>query len=115
MSGAAGRPLLDAVLDRLRDRSDSEHEQALIRILIVGLLFAFLAGSGTLDSPDIAVRGTGWLAGAYFIVACGHFAMIVARPAPSVVRRVFGMVADFGATTAFMWLGGEGTAPFYAI
>ncbi len=109
-----------SILGRLRarfaGRPDSEHEQAFIRILLVGLLFLYLVADGALtDKGHPEVRMSAYLSGAYFIVSLLYVACIAIWPKASPVRRLVAMVTDFGMTSAFMHFGGEAAAPFYAL
>lgn len=107
--------MLDQVKHRLRGRADSEHEQAIIRIVIVGLLFVTFSSFGALHHPDYGIRTSAWLAAGYFIVSVGYLLAIILRPEVSPIRRLAAMVTDLGTTSAFMHFGGEAAAPFYAI
>lgn len=103
------------ISSRLRGRADSEHEQALIRIAIVGLLFLAFWALGALDHPNRGVRTSAWLAAAYLIGSLSYLAAIIAWPEVSPTRRIFAIFTDLGMTSAFMHFGGEAAAPFYAI
>jgi two-component system sensor histidine kinase RpfC len=107
--------LIRRVISPLRGRSDSEHEQAIIRIIIVGLLFAYLWAAGAVNDTQSDIRISAFLAGGYFLVACLYLALIAVSPRASHVRRLTAMVTDFGMTSAFMHFGGAKAAPFYAI
>jgi two-component system, sensor histidine kinase RpfC len=110
-----GLSLIRRVIARLRGRSDSEHEQAIIRIIIVGLLFAYLWAAGAVNDTQSDIRISAFLAGGYFLVACLYLALIAVSPRASHVRRLTAMVTDFAMTSAFMHFGGAKAAPFYAI
>ena len=89
-------------------RSDSEHEQAILRIVIVGLILAYM---GLFESPK-----EGWNAhevtlvsglAAFFAIALAIFICICIWPAANVPRRLVGMVSDTGGATFYMCLAGE--------
>lgn len=103
------------LFQRLRRRQDSEHEQALVRVAIVGLLFAYVsvAALGAAAGPAIALLVC--LGAAYFALSLVYVALIVAWPSPSPVRRVAAMVTDFAVLSGFLYLGDEAAAPFYAV
>ncbi|MBK8211111.1 MAG: response regulator [Rhodospirillales bacterium] len=103
------------ILARLRGRADSEHEQAVIRIVIVGLLFLAFWWLGALDHFDAGVRTSAWLAAGYFVCSISYLVAIIAWPEVSPTRRVCAIFTDLGTTSAFMHFGGEAAAPFYAI
>ena len=101
---------------RLANRPDSEHEQAIIRVVIVSLLalYFYILDDGT------ARPGVDYHAG--FLFACFYLAtailivgMIVARPGKSVARRIFAMVGDQTTLSALMYFGGEAGAGIYPI
>jgi two-component system sensor histidine kinase RpfC len=104
-----------ALAVRLRARPDSEHEQALIRIVIVAALFALMsAGSGgTVVSPEH--RAGALLAGGYLAVSIAYFLCTVIAPQASPTRRLIAMVTDFATTSAFLHFGDAAAAPFYPI
>ena len=89
---------------RLAARPDTEHEQAIVRIVVGSLLFFYLL-------PEALVRSGGefdlsqrYLAAmfAYLAFSVGIFLGILASPGVSPVRRVVGAVADLGTVTFFM-------------
>jgi two-component system sensor histidine kinase RpfC len=101
---------------RLANRPDSEHEQAIIRVVIVSLLALYFY---VLD--DGAARaGVDYHAG--FLFACAYLAiaalivgLIIAWPGKSVARRIFAMVGDQTTLSALMYFGGEAGAGIYPI
>ena len=101
---------------RLKERSDSEHEQAAIRVAIVGALFAYLAFLGLMsEHHSREVELGALLAGGYLGVSIGYLVLIFAMPQESPGRRLTAMVTDFAMTSAFMYFGGKAAAPFYPI
>src|SRR6476619_2050436 len=80
---------------RLSARDDSEHEQAALRIVIVGLVLGYMAsfhGSPAKWSPQdwtIILGLTG-----FFTVAIALFVSICLWPAKNVPRRLIGMLDD---------------------
>jgi two-component system sensor histidine kinase RpfC len=100
----------------LANRDDSEHEQALLRLVIVLILaiYVFLSILGDLhiDSDEI---GTIAIALSSFLFSAGVFTRILLRPAISPVRRVIGMLHDNGMAAYMMYALGEYCAPFYVI
>ncbi len=93
---------------RLHDRPDSEHEQAGLRIVIVGLILAYMAlfhGLPARWSPTdwtIVLTLTG-----FFAIAVGIFLAICIWPAVNVPRRLLGMVADNAGAAWYMAMAGE--------
>lgn len=103
-------------IERLRNRSDSEHEQILIRIFLVSLLLAYLH---TL-TPDSHALGTS-LATSIGFISAGlliSFLLLIALliyPAKSVIRRVLGAVADMGILSICMAITNDLIIPWFGI
>ncbi len=101
---------------RFTRRSDSEHEQALIRLVIVSVVFIYILISsykdGRLDPAEItALR----LSGFSIVFALGVVLGIAIYPKKAPVRRIVGLLADIGATTYCMSVVGAFGAPFFII
>lgn len=93
--------------ERLQQRTDSEHGQAIVRLVIVSVVFVyFFSGffAGYRDDPD-RVRLIHWLVSLSLAASGLIFACIVIRPAKSVVRRLTGMLHDVTAISASIYLG----------
>lgn len=98
-----------ALRQRLKSRSDSEHEQAILRIVIVAgvlLYMAFRYSPSTLGGGHAEPMLVYGLAGD-LVLAIALFVGICLWPAPSIHRRSAGMLADAGAATFCMFLAGE--------
>jgi two-component system, sensor histidine kinase RpfC len=99
---------LIALKSRLHARTDSEHEQALLRIVIVGLVLVYMTvfhgwrNNWTPVDLEIVQVLSGFL-----ILAISIFVAICVSPEPNVPRRLVGMVADAGGCTWYMWVAGE--------
>jgi len=101
---------------QLSRRPDSEHEQALIRVVITGILFFYLHWSMHRDGiADRAERFLLWECGLYHLVSIGLFLVIVRRPGVSPFRRYFGAVGDLCLTSIGIYLVGEAGAPLYVV
>ena len=100
---------LGSLRGRLRNRPDSEHEQAILRIVIVAVVLLYMAvtyvprSDAGGHSEILLVEGLA----AALIFAIGLFAAICAGPSVNVPRRFVGMLADAGAATFCMFLAGE--------
>ena len=99
---------LDRLIQRLRARTDSEHEQALLRIAIVALFLLYIVvarepgqAEAASDWPII------WLLSAFLVVGVAIFAAICVWPRANVPRRILGMIADNGGATWYICLAGE--------
>ena len=100
--------MLAELKHRLDARADSEHEQAALRIVIVGLVLGYMAlfhGApsrwSALDWNIILV-----LSG-FFLIALAIFAAICIWPMENIPRRLIGMLADNAGATWYMCLAGE--------
>ena len=90
---------------RLVQRGDSEHEQAMLRILIGGVFwFSYLwLVRETTQLPWHAL----YVSAGYILYSMGIFAAIIVNPGKSVIRRFCGMVMDAAAMTYAMSVTGE--------
>ena len=94
---------------RLKARTDSEHEQAILRIVLVSVVLAYMGtaysygAAGGRDADPLLVLGLE----ADLVLAIALFAGVCIWPAASIRRRVTGMLADAGAATFCMFLAGE--------
>jgi two-component system sensor histidine kinase RpfC len=110
LTGLAGR-ILAPLRERLAARPDTEHEQALVRLLLGALILAYLliVGSGQQLEPTVVV-----MAG-YLAVAAVVFAHILMAPGESPARRIFAAFLDVGTLTGLMAFIGEPAAPLFLI
>ena len=111
------KSILAGLRARLTARPDTEHEQAIVRLLVVGLFFLYFlpqafTGFETHDRADLhfvlAMVCTLLLAGAVFGWICLF-------PASSPARRVAAAVLDAGSITFFMYHTGEYGTPLYIV
>ena len=99
---------LSSIRRRLVDREDSEHEQALLRIVIVALVLTYMAvfhgwrNNWTTNDVEIVQ-----VLGGFLVIAIGIFCAICVFPAPNVPRRLVGMLADVAGCTWYMSVAGE--------
>jgi two-component system sensor histidine kinase RpfC len=108
--------LLNRVAHRLSNRPDSEHQQAIIRLVMLAVVVAYLQGVVT-GRPGVAepLRLSLLFLSVEFVVAFSILAWIVARPGVSASRRVLGMIADYSLMGVGMVLLGELLAPMYVV
>lgn len=100
-----------ALQARLKARSDSEHEQAILRITIFAMVLAYMgivlgwssANPNFGSAPLLLLQGLAIALAA----ALAIFVAICLSPAASRIRRLIGMVVDVGAATFCMFLAGE--------
>ena len=98
--------VLGRVRQRLANRTDSEHSQALVRIAIVFVVSAyFFSDYFTARVDPDGVRSAQLLVLTSIIVALTIFAAILIRPGASVVRRLAGMLHDVAAISGSVYFG----------
>ena len=101
---------------RLAGRPDSEHEQAVVRVVIVLVLAAYY-GSLAIAHPQARegfVTGT-LVAAGYGFVSLAFFGWIVAQPRVHPVRRLLAMVSDHSTLATLLVLGGSWGGALYPI
>ncbi len=101
---------------RFANRVDSEHEQAIIRLVIAALILTYLVvlhlQSGNNDAHSIFVITvilTESVVGFFLLFA------IAMEPGISHVRRCIGMLADYTTLAIFLSLKGEMLSPLYVV
>jgi two-component system, sensor histidine kinase RpfC len=102
---------------RLSARSDTEHEQAIVRLFVGAVLFLYLLPHA-FSGEEVRSEAHQLIFGAmicFMALASVLFGWICVAPAPSPVRRICGSVLDLGTTTFFMYKLGEYGAPLYMI
>jgi len=107
---------LHGVLERLAGREDSEHEQALIRIVVICGMFAFMLWAPWPEAQRARiVWASATVFGIAFLLSAGLFLHILHDPRPNPPRRVAGIVLDVVGLNTAMYLGGTLTTPFYPL
>lgn len=97
---------------RLSDRPDSEHGQALVRLVIALLILVYLWALQFVV-PQISVMV--WVMLGESVVGIGLMGWILLQPARSDVRRWIGMVADYSTLGVLMSVNPEALAPLYVL
>ena len=109
-------PLFEGIRRRLSNRPDSEHGQAIVRLAILIVVYAYL---GFAFAGDLQLAGPVAVSVAIltidFVLGTAILAWIVARPGVSHPRRVLGMFLDYTLMGTGMVLLGEKLAPMYVI
>ncbi len=108
--------LISRVATRFANRPDSEHQQALVRLVIVGLFLLYLCWLLAVESVYSEVVHWAFL----FVLGDGAIgavilAWLLIEPGISHPRRALGMLADYTAMGAVMSLEGQELAPLYVI
>jgi two-component system sensor histidine kinase RpfC len=100
----------------LARRPDSEHEQALIRIVITFLVFVYLYwhrhNFGSADSVETELL---WLCGAYHVFSVGLFARITIDTRVSHLRRITVILGDLGLSSYAIARLMDGGGPLFVI
>jgi two-component system sensor histidine kinase RpfC len=108
------RSALRAIAGRLRNRSDSEHEMVINRLVIGPLIFLYLAVAALFDMPGIDPMH--FLVISIYVAASVAIAVdLVCRPGVSVVRRSLAMALDLGTLSYGLHVGDGTTALLYPI
>ena len=98
---------LTSVKKRLHDRPDNEHEQAIIRLVFVAIVFCWFF---------IFDHTTAYMVSAVYMFLSGLlFLWIFIFPATSHLRRVLGIAGDVAALSTVLILADEMAAPLLAI
>jgi len=113
MGRLSGR--LAAQLEALRNRADTEHEQALIRLTIGSVACLYLLAAKHIGSAGLAGPLILWLVAGFLGAALLLFFAVLGWPAPSPVRRAAGVGLDMAMTSLAMGLAGEHGAPLLAV
>lgn len=104
-----------SLLEWAARRPDSEHAQALVRIVIAGIgcLYIFLFHmSGRLATDQQHML---YLVPAVLGISIGIFALIIVWPQASPLRRIVGMVFDFGVTSYFLYVMKQNGVMFFPV
>ncbi len=108
--------MLRLAMDRLSHRPDSEHGQAIVRLLMLVVIYAYLelvvAGRPEVAAELLASKRYLLVE---FAVALGIVGWILWRPGVSHPRRVLGMVADYSLMGVGMYLLGDLLAWLYVV
>jgi two-component system sensor histidine kinase RpfC len=102
---------LASVRGRLAGRPDTEHEQAVVRLIVGAVLFCYLLPG--VRAEDLDADGLVMLA--FFVVGAAICAHILAAPGESPVRRVVGAFADTFVLSWLMISMGERAAPLFLV
>jgi two-component system sensor histidine kinase RpfC len=108
------QPLVSVVkglVARAKARPDSEHEQALIRILIAAIVWVYLRASFEPSAANAHHQQLIlWFLGIDIVLCTILLAHILCFPAANRARRILGMVNDAGMSTLVMFLTEEAGA-----
>lgn len=104
------------IIQRLKNRPDTEHEAALIRIAIVIIVVVYFTITARLDGIITDIEQHSLLA-IYFILctALGIFVSILINPGISVPRRIVVIAIDIVIVTYFLYLLGDVATPLFGL
>lgn len=108
---------LNALRQRLAARPDSEHQQALVRLVVGSVVLIYLALNDAM-SANIATLDRAafwWGMGLFFVAGLGIFIGILLRPQTSPLRRLLGMMVDISAISYCLYLANNTGAPLLII
>lgn len=102
---------------RLSRREDSEHEQALVRLVIGSIIFLYFMSPMPLLWDDQAEHLfiPRVISTAFLLIGASIFAAILLFPKRSPARRLFGMVVDLSTLSLVLGLTGKYGTPLFAI
>ncbi|SCY27462.1 ATP-binding protein [Thiohalorhabdus denitrificans] len=107
---------LGRVLDRYRNRPDSEHEQAVVRVGVASAITAYLSIYGSVHPGAYAgMAGALEILGLFLVFGVALLAWIGVRPGPSHGRRLIANISDHGTLSLLLALYGEAVAPLYIV
>ncbi|SFK94818.1 response regulator [Lysobacter sp. cf310] len=107
--------VLRLLKERLSNRPDSEHGQALVRLVIACLIVAYLLGLQAFEHDSQATMVMLWVMLGESVIGLALLAGIVASPGVSHSRRWIGMIADYSTLAMLMSLDAPSLAPLYVI
>ncbi|HEX3896682.1 MAG TPA: ATP-binding protein [Rudaea sp.] len=97
---------------------DSEHEQAIVRLVIAAVILVYMLGVWSVPVDSETSTGLIWAARvilAETLLGLGLVVAIFIHPQPSTVRRAIGMVADYATLAAMMVLYDRALAPLFVV
>lgn len=109
------RGLFATIRERLAGRSDSEHAQAIIRIVIACIVWVYIFyvnANGNFSSDQ---HNALFAISCALLAAIGLFALIVIWPQTFPQRRFLGMMLDFSTLSYLMYLMEDKAILFFAI
>lgn len=96
--------IIKNIRDTIKNRPDSEFEQAMLRLVISAalLLYAFVADDSTYNHNLIVA-----LPATVFAIGLIYLAAVLSSKKVSVIRRSLGIIVDIGACSIGIYFGGE--------
>ena len=117
-TSASTQGLLPGLLSKLipawKNRQDSEHEQAVIRLIIGSLASAYVLAACWIDSGNISVILVSGIV-LFYILAFAIVAWLIIDPTVNAPRRILGCAVDNLSATALLFLNGNLAAPVFIV
>lgn len=108
--------LISTIGERFRGRPDTEHQQALVRLALLGLILVYLVMSKWwIPDTNPALPQVMLFVLLETAIALCIMAAIYVRPGISHVRRVVGMLADYSLLGIAMHMMGSELSPLYVV
>lgn len=99
----------------MKDRPDTEFEQATIRIVIVTIVVVYLSISDILGYISLRSSPAALTLGAFYLTSWAIWSAIIIRPQVSEMRRSVGLVADLSIVLYLMYDLGAAGVPLFAL
>jgi two-component system sensor histidine kinase RpfC len=101
------RKLIAPLRAHLAARPDTEHEQAIVRLVVAGAIGAYLLPEGLYFVGWGALEFHYLVFSSYFVFSAALLAWIIASKIVSPLRRYLALAADVATTSIAMWYYGE--------
>ncbi|MCB1814849.1 MAG: response regulator [Candidatus Competibacteraceae bacterium] len=108
---------LKKLRQRLQNRTDSEHQQALVRIAVGSAVLVYLFAASFISPEQIDLQHSLFFAGIslFILASIGIFGAILVYPQASTLRRDFGMLVDVSCISCCLYLAQDAGAPIIAV
>ncbi len=100
---------------RFHNRPDSEHEQALVRTVIVLAVTLYLLIADQISTISAPLHHGLVVLGTCLLFSLSLFILIARNPGISIARRIVSMIGDMGMITYMHYYYGETMAPLYIV
>jgi two-component system sensor histidine kinase RpfC len=114
MIGAVRR-LVATVRNRLAERPDTEHEQAIVRLVVSAAIGAYLLPAGVSVFDWSSLEFHYFVFSSYFVFSAVILAWIFASNSASLLRRSLALLADVGTTSIAMWYYGDQAVALFLV
>ena len=113
----AGYPIFTRVVEHMRRDTDTETEQAILRVIISTAVVGYLYSAGVFTDSAVNTQALLFsIAGvAHLVFAWGLLLTILLHPQGSAIRKHAGIVMDTAGISFAMWGAGETGAPLFII